>query len=453
MSAPSGGPRDFFVSFNSADRAWAEWIASELEAAGYTTYFQHWDFRPGSNFVLEMDKAAANTRRTIAVLSPDYLNARFTQPEWAAALGHDPNGAKRGLIPVRVRPCQIEGLLQTIVYADLVGLDETEARRRLLDAVKDERPKPAHVPFPKSSSKPFPGSTRQPASPPPPPQDPPPDPPRPPSGEPDPALKYAIISAIWLAIGIGLFILMLSKAELLATLGLTGRAYYVVLIPIALSSAAFLFNVLRSVAVYRGERFGGTLMLGGPIIAAALVVWGAYQLPPPELGTFSITVFPHGPGGPLDRILRGKGQIVMDLHGNRRPELVDDKGAAHFVGIPAEFRAQPVAISLEAEGFEQVDSTPRKLAGESIYLPVRRRPVHLAGYVFKEGGDPLPGATVRVGELTASSNHVGWFSITLPPDDTSNSQAVDFSAPGYVPQNHSVTPGANEMRVSLERRK
>jgi hypothetical protein len=37
MSLPGANRRDFFVSFNSADRPWAEWIANELEAAGYTT--------------------------------------------------------------------------------------------------------------------------------------------------------------------------------------------------------------------------------------------------------------------------------------------------------------------------------------------------------------------------------------------------------------------------------
>lgn len=38
--------RDFFVSFNSADRGWGEWIAKALEDAGKTVFFQHWDFRP-----------------------------------------------------------------------------------------------------------------------------------------------------------------------------------------------------------------------------------------------------------------------------------------------------------------------------------------------------------------------------------------------------------------------
>lgn len=41
--------KDFFISYNSADRTWAEWIAWQLEEAGYTTVLQAWDFRPGSN--------------------------------------------------------------------------------------------------------------------------------------------------------------------------------------------------------------------------------------------------------------------------------------------------------------------------------------------------------------------------------------------------------------------
>ncbi|MCD4845339.1 MAG: toll/interleukin-1 receptor domain-containing protein [Methanosarcinales archaeon] len=81
---------DFFISYNNADKTWAEWIAWELENKKYTTILQAWDFRPGSNFVLKMQQAATETNRTIAVLSQDYLNAEYTQPEWAAAFNQDP---------------------------------------------------------------------------------------------------------------------------------------------------------------------------------------------------------------------------------------------------------------------------------------------------------------------------------------------------------------------------
>lgn len=66
--AAAAAKRDFFVSYNQADRDWAEWIAWQLEEAGYTTVIQAWDFHAGHNFVGEMDRAARESRRTIAVL-------------------------------------------------------------------------------------------------------------------------------------------------------------------------------------------------------------------------------------------------------------------------------------------------------------------------------------------------------------------------------------------------
>jgi hypothetical protein len=113
--------KHFLISYNKADHEWAEWIAWMLEEAGYSTIIQAWDFGPGSNFVLEMHQAAKDTERTIAVLSPDYLTAEYTHPEWAAAFARDPKGQKRTLIPVRVRKCKPDGLLAQIVYFDLVG--------------------------------------------------------------------------------------------------------------------------------------------------------------------------------------------------------------------------------------------------------------------------------------------------------------------------------------------
>jgi hypothetical protein len=146
-----GSTKDFFVSYNSADRQWAEWIAWQLEETGYTTVLQAWDFRPGSNFVLEMQRAATKAKRTIAVLSQAYLDALYTQPEWAAAFGRDPTGEKGALLPVRVQECDLEGLLPQIVYVDLVGLEETAARDTLLAGVRRERAKPTTAPaFPRS---------------------------------------------------------------------------------------------------------------------------------------------------------------------------------------------------------------------------------------------------------------------------------------------------------------
>jgi hypothetical protein len=145
MTGTSDGPRDFFVSFNQADRAWATWIAWVLEEAGYTVFFQDWDFK--GNFVLEMDRAHTQSRRTVAVLSPDYLTSRFTAPEWAARFAQDATSQYDLLIPVRVRPCDLEGLLAQIVYVDLVGCGEAAARDKLLKRVEGIRLKPDEPPL------------------------------------------------------------------------------------------------------------------------------------------------------------------------------------------------------------------------------------------------------------------------------------------------------------------
>ena len=139
--------KDFFISYNKADRGWAEWIAWQLETAGYTTVVQAWDFLAGGNFVLQMDEATKQAKRTIAVLSPDYLASLFTQPEWTAAFAGDPTGKQGKLLPVRVRECELEGLLKQIVYIDLVRLNVLEAQNKLLAGIQRSRAIPLSPPL------------------------------------------------------------------------------------------------------------------------------------------------------------------------------------------------------------------------------------------------------------------------------------------------------------------
>jgi tetratricopeptide (TPR) repeat protein len=139
---------DFFVSYTAADREWAEWIAWELEEAGYRTVLQAWDFAPGDNFVAEMQRASAQARSTIAVLSDAYLDSRYAEAEWTAAF------RQATLLPVRVGGAPPDGILGPIVWVDLVGLDEPSARTRLRVEAKrfleQTRGKPEEAPpFPR----------------------------------------------------------------------------------------------------------------------------------------------------------------------------------------------------------------------------------------------------------------------------------------------------------------
>jgi tetratricopeptide (TPR) repeat protein len=127
---------DFFVSYTSADRAWAEWIAWQLQQAGSSVVLQAWDMVAGRDFVHEMQKATATAKRTIAVLSPAYLGSQFGEAEWRIAFASDPSGEQGLLVPVRVADFTPKGLLATRIYIDLVGKDRQAAHTALWDGLK-----------------------------------------------------------------------------------------------------------------------------------------------------------------------------------------------------------------------------------------------------------------------------------------------------------------------------
>ena len=82
-----------------------------------------------------MQTGTRDAKRTIAVLSLEYLKSVFGGAEWQAAWADDPEGADRRLLTVRVTPCDRPGLLAAVVGTDLFDLAEAEARAQLLSMV------------------------------------------------------------------------------------------------------------------------------------------------------------------------------------------------------------------------------------------------------------------------------------------------------------------------------
>ena len=134
--------KDFFISYNKADGQWAKWVAGTLEEYGYTTIIQAWDFKPGNNFVLEMQNAILSCKRTILILSQSYLDSEYCQVEWASIFNCDPTGKRAELIPIRVADVKPEGLLSSIIYIDLFEQPEEIAVKKLLNGISyNENPR------------------------------------------------------------------------------------------------------------------------------------------------------------------------------------------------------------------------------------------------------------------------------------------------------------------------
>ncbi len=132
-------PDHIFISYDSSDRLWAEWIAAQLSAAGYRCVLGR-DFRPSIDFIQALHEAIEIATHTVMVLSPTYLETFKTQPGSSAALAEDQDGKKGKLVLVRVRECKLVGVLAPFTFIDLVGLEEeSEAREQLLSGLDKVR--------------------------------------------------------------------------------------------------------------------------------------------------------------------------------------------------------------------------------------------------------------------------------------------------------------------------
>ncbi|MCM3922527.1 toll/interleukin-1 receptor domain-containing protein [Frankia sp. AiPs1] len=121
---------DFFISYDQADLAWATWLASTLEQAGYRIRFAHWDDVPGSNWVSNLLTSIKSSTRTIVVLSAAYARSTTNQHEWQEAWRQDQVGVARRLIPVRVEECSAPWAMAQIVPIDVFDPEMSDAMVR-----------------------------------------------------------------------------------------------------------------------------------------------------------------------------------------------------------------------------------------------------------------------------------------------------------------------------------
>jgi len=131
---------DLFISYADADRAWV-WddLLPRLEEAGLRVIIDERDFEPGAPIVKEKERAALQSRKTLLVLSPAYVEGEWTEFESVLAQTLDPAARKRRLIPVLRAPCRLALRIRPLVSVDLTAGDEVQWQR-LLRALDPSQP-------------------------------------------------------------------------------------------------------------------------------------------------------------------------------------------------------------------------------------------------------------------------------------------------------------------------
>lgn len=133
--------RDFFVSYNKDNKAWAEWIVRVLNDKGYSTYSQ-FDIKPGEIFLTKMNDFLENSANFIAVWSEGYSNSWYCMREIEAAFKACHERRMGCLLPVLIDSCPVKLLYSALVHVELSdrGAASEEA---LADALRRAVPRPA----------------------------------------------------------------------------------------------------------------------------------------------------------------------------------------------------------------------------------------------------------------------------------------------------------------------
>jgi hypothetical protein len=142
-----------FVSYTSADRDWAQWIAWTLKEAGHTTFVHEWEVGAGENIPAWMEERLGEADRMIGVFSDGYTQAIYSRSEHWAAYWNDPEGRKGFLVPVQVGPvAEWPMLAKPLKRLSLIDLHQEAAREALINFLRPPAP-PIEAPR-------FPGAKR-----------------------------------------------------------------------------------------------------------------------------------------------------------------------------------------------------------------------------------------------------------------------------------------------------
>lgn len=267
-------------------------------------------------------------------------------------------------------------------------------------------------------------------------------------------LAYAVISLIAFVIGTGLLLLFIFKADDLVAQGIDEKVFYVLLLPLGLSAAGFLFGVMHSYAAYKGKILGGVLRLGGPVVLFLIVVILGFTLVP-ETGPFDFTIFLRDADGKT--VLKEEGVLKIILRTEQKIEKIDDKGSVDFKNIPAKFKNKEVVVEIVVSGWQFTDhktTTYCNLASSSATLIIERDDslCCVSGSVTDSHLNPVVGASIIVQGIEVETDKNGRFFVSIPPDKQQKEQSLSVIKEGYKVWEQFIYPGTKvEVKVVLQK--
>ncbi len=116
---------DVFISYAEEDQVWVMDLIDRLEAEGYKTLFHKRDFLPGMPTTENVGKAVMDSKRTVCVLTPDFVKSAMCNWEFVSVLNNDLLDNKRRLVllvkelvPEEDRSLSLRGYMRNYTYIE-----------------------------------------------------------------------------------------------------------------------------------------------------------------------------------------------------------------------------------------------------------------------------------------------------------------------------------------------
>jgi len=110
---------DVFISYSHVDRDWVwDELLPRLEQAGLRVCIDDRDFEIGTPSLINMERAVDNSRHTLAVLTPAWLESQWAEFESLLVGSTDPAGRRRRLFPFILKCCNLPPRINALTPAN-----------------------------------------------------------------------------------------------------------------------------------------------------------------------------------------------------------------------------------------------------------------------------------------------------------------------------------------------
>jgi hypothetical protein len=129
---------DVFISYSHHDSPWMrDVLLPHLEGEDLRVCIDYRDFEVGAPSLVNMENAVDCSRKTLLVLTPNWVASEWTEFEALLIQTRDPAGRGRRILPLTVQPCELPSRLQIFTYLDLTDPTQFDFQmRRLVVAIR-----------------------------------------------------------------------------------------------------------------------------------------------------------------------------------------------------------------------------------------------------------------------------------------------------------------------------